>query len=577
MALKIKQNEKLQQILDSSNLSPTTSEVDKLFTSDSESSSSSLRKSRGMRDILRKSYDKMLKDGLGKVVNKSNLPGNNLNTSKCRQIPKHNVLSRTVTLNKESLNENVKLNPCKPKSDDQISSQSQSEFKLSDKNSSFNPHLDNIQHQGRTRRRRKRSMRPNVKKKFPGRFMYSNSKYSSLRKRLPTIKENETLKNKLRNIVSKDGPAMHLGLDSINYNATAPDSSDSVSIVKESIKPKTRRPYTGHKRFVLPSMSARSSRKIIPRKRYIDEYDFSKTKVHEEDSQCSRSSTSGSSETISAMDGGSSPDNSQLEDVRQSRKFQKKVGLLDRPLLVEGKRAWKPSLKVQMKLSQMNCEYPFELKRNNMDDSSGTCTSSGSFKDIIKPDMVSKYAEKMAQKPKERPFKILESFKRSVPQSVKSDAEKADVNSSDNSDDGKDKVAAKIEKLLKSQWEGRLKDPAAKLPTKIESPVEKWMSAQQERTSKQRRTKTIIRKARLQLKKKNLNLRARKTDKDSVNVAPDGTSILADPLFAEKKCTPVVGLPLDDISKPSTSKFIEISKFLLIIKKNFGLSLKSQT
>ncbi|KAG8190119.1 hypothetical protein JTE90_026689 [Oedothorax gibbosus] len=555
LALKVKQNERLQQILDSNNPSPSTSEVEKLLSSDSESSSSSLRRSRGMRDISRKSYDKMLKDGLGKVTNKSYLPNNNLYTSsKSRQITKPIVHSRTTTPKSESFRENIiKLNPFKSKSDDQVSTQSQSESKLSDKNSAFNPHLENIQHQGKTRRRRKRSMRPNVKKKFPGRFMYSNSKYSSLRKRLPTIKENETLKNKLRNIVSKDRPAMHLGLDSIGYIATAPDSSDSVSIVKEPIKPLTRRPYVRRKRFVLPTISARSSRKIIPRKRYIDEYDFSKTKVHEEDSQCSRSSTSGSSETISAMDGGSSPDNSQLEDVRQSRKFQKKVGLLDKPLLVEGKRAWKPSLKVQMKLSQMNCEYPFELKRNNIDDSSGTCTSSGSFKDIIKPDMVSKYAEKMAQKPKERPFKILESFKRSVPQSIKSDIEKVEVNSSENSDDGKDKVAAKIEKLLKSQWEGRLKDPAAKLPTKVESPVEKWMSSQQERTSTQRRTKTIIRKARLQLKKKNLNLRARKTDKELANNASEGTSIQTDPLLPEKKDPSLSGLPLDAISKSSTS------------------------
>lgn len=566
MALKLKQNEKLQRILDSNNSSPATSEIEKLFSSDSESSSSSIRRDRGMRDIIRKSYDKMLKDGLGRSNNKSNVHSNNLNSVKpiasvkSKHISKPNAQSRTTISKSESHTEKNSLNACGSKSDDQISTQSLSETKSSAKKSVFNPHVEQVQLQGKTRRRRKRSMRPNVKKKFPSRFMYPATKYSSLRtKGLQTIKENKSLKIKSGKIVSKDRPATHLDLDSISYNASIQESSDSLSVAKEPLKPKVKRPFAGHKRFVLPSMSARSSRKIIPRKRYIDEYDFSDTKVQEEDSQCSRSSISGSSETISAMDGGSSPDNSQLEDGRQSRKFQKKVGLLERPLVVEGKRAWKPSLKVQMKLSQMNCEYPFALKKN-LDDSSGTGTSSGSFKDIIKPDMVSKYAEKMAQKPKERPFKILESFKRSVPQNIKSDEpEKADVNSSDNSEDGKDKVAAKIEKLLKSQWEGRLKDPSTKLPTKVESPVEQWMSEQQERTSTQRRTKTIIRKARLQLKKRNLNLRTRKTDKDLPNAASDGTGIKVDLAFTEKEADSVAGissgLSSEVASKPSACKF----------------------
>ncbi|XP_055949307.1 uncharacterized protein LOC129983733 [Argiope bruennichi] len=555
VANKSKQKEAIRRFLDSSNefSSPPTSEIDRLLSSsDSDTSTYSVRRERGMRNIVRKSYDKMIKEGLSK----SNVHSNNTvyvdktpQSSKPKPFARQNISLEARFRSELPVEQSNPVNIYKSKSDNQIDTNLPSDNKASGKTSIVRHLLEKAKHQVKTRRRRRRTMRPTVQRKFRNRYIYpSKCKYSNLRKKLSTVEEDRSPKNKLRK-KSFEHP--------VSKNDLGPESNSSVKLERETLKDKSKRSFPRRKRFILPSMSARSSRKIIPRKRYLDEYELPLKKTVDEDSQCSRSSLSGSSETISAMDGGSSPEDTQMEDSRYSKKLQKKVGLLDRPLVVEGKRQWKPSLKVQMKLSEMNYEYPFGLKKN--DDSSGTGTSSGSFKDIIKPDMVSKYAEKMAQKPKDRPFKILESFKKSSSHSVKSEPEKAE-DSSDNMDDDKkpedklEKVAAKIEKLLKSQWEGRLKESSlqssVKMPTKLES-VTQWKSEQQQRTSSQRRTKNIIRKARLQLKKKNLNLRTRKSDKDtsvSHDSLKNNEATKSEPGLPEKEANtklPIVDAPID--------------------------------
>ncbi|GBL83584.1 Histone-lysine N-methyltransferase 2A [Araneus ventricosus] len=568
VAIKLKQKEAIQRFLDSSNelSSPPTSEIDRLLSSsDSDTSTYSVRRERGMRNIVRKSYDKMIKEGLSK----SNVHSNNTvyvektpQSSKPKSFAKQNAPLEARLRSESPVEQTNSVNICKSKNDTQVDSNLPSDNKVSGKTSIVKHLLEKAKNQVKTRRRRRRNMRPTVQKKFRNRYIYpSKCKYSNLRKKLPTTEEDGSLKNKLRkkSLKSLEHP--------VSKNDLGLESNSPVKLEKGTLKGKPKRSFPRRKRFVLPSMSARSSRKIIPRKRYLDEYELPFKKAVDEDSQCSRSSLSGSSETISAMDGGSSPEDTQMEDSRYSKKLQKKVGLLDRPLVVEGKRQWKPSLKVQMKLSEMN--YEFGLKKN--DDSSGTGTSSGSFKDIIKPDMVSKYAEKMAQKPKDRPFKILESFKKSSLHSVKSEPEKADY-SSDNMDDDKkpedklEKVAAKIEKLLKSQWEGRLKESSlqssVKMPTKLESSVAQWKSEQQQRTSSQRRTKNIIRKARLQLKKKNLNLRTRKSDKDtpvSNDSLKNNEVIKSEPGLSENAANtklPFVDVPVDVPSKSLSSSAV---------------------
>ncbi|KFM65360.1 Histone-lysine N-methyltransferase MLL, partial [Stegodyphus mimosarum] len=573
VAVKLKQKQAIHRYLESSQdlSSSAASEIEKIFSSDSDTStSSSVRQRRGMRDIIRRSYDKMLKDGLCK----SNVNSDNVYSEKKYKKAKLNIKEAPqVICPTEPISNSLESIAVSNQPENNIANNNSKnepvpscESKLSEKRAIVRHLLEKAKHQVKSRCRRRRSLRPNVKKKFRKRFMYSSTrKYSKVQTKLALDSGNDRGKNSLRhksytkkksNVNLRDGTAC-IGIENT-------DGTHSVKSVKRPLTPKSKRSlYVGRKRFILPPMSARSSRKIIPRRRYMDECDQPNTHVLDDESQFSRSSLSGSSETISAMDGGSSPDNTQMEDNRHSRSLKKKVGLLDRPLVVEGKRPWKPSLKVQMKLSEMNYEYPFGLKKN-IDGSSGTGTSSGSFKDIIKPDMVSKYAEKMAQKAKEKPPKVVESVKRNVLHNVKNEPDKAENDSSDVLEDGKkpedklEKVAAKIEKLLKSQWEGRLKDPSemkVKMSSNFESAVAQWKNEQQQRSSSQRRTKNILRKARLQLKKRSLNLRTRQSENtpvvDGVNLESKNENIQT---FSEKGPSILPSLPsVDQIDVPSKS------------------------
>ncbi|XP_042900948.1 histone-lysine N-methyltransferase 2B isoform X1 [Parasteatoda tepidariorum] len=555
LALKLTEKQAVQRYLSSTSDPPSgASDIEKLFsaTDSDASSTSSIRQKRGMRDIVRKSYDKMIKEGLCKSVNNNSVAKDKVNVTLKNPVKSDN---QTCTDLEHCSKQIAIVNNLQPTGNNFNSDASNDLPTTSQKKSIVKRLLENVK-TAKTRGRHKKVMQPNVKKKLRRHFGYSSKKHSHLKKRLisSTVRDHKsTLRNRTFPKNRSAFPKTSHG-----FEGSSPDNS-SVKIMKDETKLRSKRTrQPGVKKFVLPPRSARSSRKIIPRKRYADDAEMG-LKREDEESQCSRSSFSGSSETTSAMDGGSSPDDSQNEDMSELKCKGKKVGLLDRPLVVEGKRPWKPSLKVQMKLSEMNYEHPFALKKSG-DGSSGTNTSSGSFKDIIKPDMVSKYAEKMAQKPKEKPVKPLESFKKYVPQSARNDAGHSEKDC-DESDDKKpedklEKVAAKIEKLLKSQWEGRLKDSTVQpnnLSTNLVSAVTQWKNEHHQRSSNQRRTKNIIRKARLQLKKKNLNLRTRKLVKDSSEVVADGkvnsktAKNIADPVISvstDPKEVPLKSAPL---------------------------------
>ncbi|XP_054717366.1 uncharacterized protein LOC129226762 [Uloborus diversus] len=537
VALKLKQKRALHRYLESNQelSSSGASEIERILSSDSDSSSSSSsRQKKGMRDVIRKPCDKLIKGKLEEPHIHNNIT-NHEQSKQCIK-SKCNVKKALETFNSQpeprlTGKELPNLPAPKTENHSKIDSDLQGKSKASKKKTLLRHLLEKTKHEVKVRRRRKRSMRPNVKKKFRKNLMYSSrNKYSpNLRKTVAAdLNPSSQIRLRQKSWSTKIADAKSVITSDQTSNATSLPKPEITKVVHSS---KSKRSLTvGRKRFVLPSMSARSSRKIIPRRRYMDEYDQPRQRALDEESQGSRSSLSGSSEAISAMDGGSSPDDSRFSEDGRILNSKKKVGILDRPLIVEGKRPWKPSLKVQMKLSEMKLDYPFALKKN-IDGSSGT--SSGSFKDIIKPDMVSKYAEKMAQKPKEKPLKLVENVKKNFPLNAKSEPDGGDCDNSDALEDSKkpedklEKVAAKIEKLLKSQWEGRLKDstvkPSTNVPPKFESDVVHWKNEQQQQLScNQKRTKSLLRKARLQLKRRNLNLRTRQSDKQAnLNVAAE--------------------------------------------------------
>ncbi|XP_064470596.1 histone-lysine N-methyltransferase 2A-like isoform X2 [Ornithodoros turicata] len=190
------------------------------------------------------------------------------------------------------------------------------------------------------------------------------------------------------------------------------------------------------KGFQLPAISARSSRKIIPRKRYLED--------SEEEIPSQRRRKMQSAEVNNELATGVTPPTESKEHDDSP-----KVGLLEQPLVVQGKRPWKPSLKVQLRLSETNLGVPLPSAGRDSQSSSDSCH------DSIKRDMVSRYAEIMATKedvvetPGSPPAGLID-----------------------------EKVAAKIERLLKSQWESRIPGP--------------------------RKTGVVLRKARLRLSQRTL-------------------------------------------------------------------------
>ncbi|CAN7942133.1 unnamed protein product, partial [Ixodes pacificus] len=217
--------------------------------------------------------------------------------------------------------------------------------------------------------------------------------------------------------------------------------------------------------FQLPAVSARSSRRIIPRKRYLEDSEDDAPKMLQRKRPMSQPSVEApgdspvvvlerltAKEERIAEDGKPDADRDAELDARLGGERgaeaatdaegdpyvagTTRVGLFDRPLVVQGKRPWKPSLKVQMRLSEANLGSPFAFRGGS--GSGGSRTSSDSCcRESIKRDMVSRYAEIMA---------------------TKEDTVEVPANSPPGTSGGllEDKVAAKIERLLKSQWENRL-------------------------------------------------------------------------------------------------------------------------
>lgn len=74
-----------------------------------------------------------------------------------------------------------------------------------------------------------------------------------------------------------------------------------------------------------------------------------------------------------------------------------KMGLFEQPLIVEGKRPWKPSLKVQMKLSDMSYDQKRILKNVDNGSGSNTLSSESSSKEVIRKD-ISKYTDQIVNK-----------------------------------------------------------------------------------------------------------------------------------------------------------------------------------
>lgn len=238
----------------------------------------------------------------------------------------------------------------------------------------------------------------------------------------------------------------------------------------------------------LPLISSHSSRKIIPKKHFLEDYD-SPIRYYDKTLRLD-------SNPISSKESSPEPVSSSIPDVNDTP--IKKLGSLEQPLVVEGKRSWKPSLKVQMQLSEDSYDDLCHLNRKSVEKTSSTASSSGSglVKDVIKKDMVSRYASIIAKK---------SSKDRLSEASVGS----ASPTSSSKEEDVKleDKVAAKIEKLLKSQWESRLNKVNKNSPSLPLSSTRRNRDVQQT----QRHTKNILRKARLQLNKRTL-MKLRKSE-----------------------------------------------------------------
>lgn len=585
--------------------SSAASDIEKIFSSsDSDTSTPAfVQNRRGMRNVIRRSYDQMLKYGLRDELVHRNSLYSHKSKSCIQSKPKTNDrvhIKAPVTQDKtDSVKSDTVNISVVPTNDKGINEQLENYPKRTSKKH-FMRHLIAKAKRLQSHEKQK-SVRPNVKKKIKSRFTYSTSrKYSKniprkTRSNHPSQISNPELYHKsfrsskfevefnslteptsstqgISEVISR--PKHSVPVRSVLPSSSSQSSKSetrAISDVSHSqvlsagrISKSKNLLAVGRKRkrFILPSMSARSSRKIIPRRRYMDSLEPLSSKIVNEDSHGSSSALSGSSEAISAMDGESSPDDTHPE-IENSQNSIKKIGLLDQPLLVEGKRPWKPSLKVQMKLSQMNYDYPFALKKN-ADGSSGT--SSGSFKDIIKPDMVSKYAEKMAQKPKEKTPKLPEGARKAPVH--KNESEKVENDSSDVFEDNKkpedklEKVAAKIEKLLKSQWEGRLQDPSKK---QISSEImAQWKTEQQQRSSNQRRTKHILRKARLQLKRRNLRTRQSAKESPISRVAVQ----VAQNILSVRSPVDQVDVPLQNV----LSKYCKIIFLLQIYITVFALS-----
>uniref|UniRef100_A0A131YID3 Histone-lysine N-methyltransferase trithorax n=1 Tax=Rhipicephalus appendiculatus TaxID=34631 RepID=A0A131YID3_RHIAP len=228
---------------------------------------------------------------------------------------------------------------------------------------------------------------------------------------------------------------------------------------KESAESRNGALTTRNGCFQLPAVSARSSRRIIPRKRYLEDSEedvpqqlhIQKKKgivaqlpavpegapaegSDDGTGRVSLQEEGSSGERIAGRTDDSSCHLETDQSAAEGDSAAERMGLFDQPLVVQGKRPWKPSLKVQLRLSEANLGSPFAFKGSRR--GSQTTSSADSTRESIKRDMVSRYAEIMA---------------------TREDGPSAEVpNSPPGTAPLEDKVAAKIARLLKSQWENRL-------------------------------------------------------------------------------------------------------------------------
>ncbi|XP_050034681.1 histone-lysine N-methyltransferase 2A [Dermacentor andersoni] len=228
---------------------------------------------------------------------------------------------------------------------------------------------------------------------------------------------------------------------------------------KESAESRNGALTTRNGCFQLPAVSARSSRRIIPRKRYLEDSEEDvPQQLHVQKKKgivvqlpalpeggAVEGSDDGTSQ-VTLQEEGSSGEHTagRMDDsschletdqsAAEGDSALERVGLFEQPLVLQGKRPWKPSLKVQLRLSEANLGSPFAFKGSRR--GSQTTSSADSTRESIKRDMVSRYAEIMA---------------------TREDGPSAEVpNSPPGTAPLEDKVAAKIARLLKSQWENRL-------------------------------------------------------------------------------------------------------------------------
>lgn len=158
--------------------------------------------------------------------------------------------------------------------------------------------------------------------------------------------------------------------------------------------------------------------------------------------------------------------------------------LSSQPKVIDEIPVTKSNMEVQVEISSVNCSTPYCLTDS---DKNSKLSSSCSFEELIKRKMVSRYADIMATKSKDKYF----------PENMKTLSTTRSENVIGFHKTGKlEKVASKIEKILKSQWEGRINTDSS-IQTLFSSSAHKKNN--QQYLFSQNRTRNILCKPRLQL------------------------------------------------------------------------------
>ncbi|XP_076305289.1 uncharacterized protein LOC143222536 isoform X2 [Tachypleus tridentatus] len=337
------------------------------------SSCSLSRRRLGMRHLVRKSYDKMIKEGL------------------CKS---HDILEANIGLKNrtqyqfvDSSDQFYSQTDCrnvKPTALSNKGGEKLSKPKTLPKNKTEKKYSGNISAKSLLNRAKKSQLPVSLSKKHDVSQSYKTVIQSSSLKRekdkivsrmlfhKKNLKQNHHVKVQKDNHHSVFSNENKFG-DKKSFENVYQKSDLSVSHV------------LGHhsscfrKQFTVPSISCNSARKIFPRKSFLDDYDspFHYTESKREKLRSKELSKKYNSKMFMSD-----------AEVNEGVDTSKKIGLLDQPLVLEGKRPWKPSLKIQMKLSEMNCNL-FRLKKTgdyNLENNEGSFMHT-------KQDMTSKYRD----------------------------------------------------------------------------------------------------------------------------------------------------------------------------------------